>query len=305
MQNPFIKDNENCPWLKITGPIPKNYLIEKNDLFSEINKKKEEILYKLKKENYLYITISDKIDIFYLPYSINKINIVTNQELNKINNALIDKIKLETLNNMSCLISHHYDDNIATLKIISFEKDEEFNMISLKDIINESTEKKEIKRKEINLALNKFIPLIEKTLLTHIKNMVDEENTESIFKKPSLISFNNYSGLFENLFKYDLSSLQDISNQLLNQHFQQYVGKGYKINFEKDEIKISLDEDLINEKLYNCEECSDSNLLCNICKIYKKNIALNCGHLFCPKCCSSANCFICSQKIEYKTKIYL
>eukprot|EP01080_Neovahlkampfia_damariscottae_P002726 gene2726-3921_t len=73
-----------------------------------------------------------------------------------------------------------------------------------------------------------------------------------------------------------------------------------------EEIKSNLKNMNIDKPIEDKEE--EDYKLCTVCFVNEKNIALNCGHLFCSDCLSilpENNCPICRVEIKNKIKIFL
>jgi len=81
------------------------------------------------------------------------------------------------------------------------------------------------------------------------------------------------------------------------------ISKNYDNMYESTVIEISIKKPKKEEqKLLESENEFDR---CPICKIYKKNIALNCGHLFCAECSKNTNCGMCNKVVSQRLQIYL
>jgi hypothetical protein len=65
-------------------------------------------------------------------------------------------------------------------------------------------------------------------------------------------------------------------------------------------VRSILDEIIDEEKSYV------DNMTCTICMVNKKQICLDCGHLFCNTCSNNlkGECFICKKPYKNKIKIY-
>ena len=306
MSNSGVNDNSainNNPWIKYAGVLPKSYS-SNDEIINGINEKIVDIRTKLARHNYVYIIIGKKYDALILDDNVSKVNMIVDGDI-ILNSEIISKLKLG-ISEFNCYFDYSKHGNIyGLIKIVTTNIDSDFKMLNLKEIKNEINKKNEIKKCEIKKFVDKFIPLIEKTILDVVTQSIENNIMICIFKKPPIFDFTLFFENDNTLKYYSNFFIQRIINEILTEHFVKYEINGYKIEFVDDLVKINIDQDEIFEIENNCEKTDELNLLCDICKLYKKNIAINCGHVFCPKCCDTDICYVCSGKIFKKTKIYI
>jgi hypothetical protein len=306
MSKPSTNDHflmNNNPWIKYTGVLPKSNSFD-DEVLTAINEKIVDIKNKLSRHNYVYVIVSKKYDALILDDDVSKVNVVVNSDI-ILNKEIISKIKLE-LSEFNCYFDYGKHGSIyGLIKIVSTTVDNSFKMLNLKEIKDEINRKNGIKKCEVKKFVDKFIPLIEKTILNVITQSIENKIATCVLKKPSIFDLTLF---FENddvLKYYSGSFVQETINEILSDHFVKYETNGYKVVFVDDLVKINIDQDEIYEIENNCEKTTELNLLCDICKLYKKNIAINCGHIFCPKCCDTEICYVCNAQIFKKIKIYM
>jgi len=200
------------------------------------------------------------------------------------------------------------------------------DLINGEELIKKYNEVEKLIAKEKRIFIKNFTELIHDKLKKEI-NVAYENTTlktefllhffprfgngsKHIFKNfPQLknkVDFSNYhqkESFYALLGKEQVEYLNDQYNHLNYEVYYEYDTEYYfcfkfKVceieNFEIDNFTGQLIET-------DCEQ-----IQCLICKTYKKNVALNCGHLLCPMCVSKiSKCPFCETKIGRKQKVFI
>jgi hypothetical protein len=145
------------------------------------------------------------------------------------------------------------------------------------------------------------------------KHLININHGVSNRFKQNLYMYKNY--IFTDVYKL-IEGLIYIICDKLN---EKYISKGFEINVKSIGEPAESDPDYTlqvfticiyqeTQKTIPLEETNNEDLQCSICKDNKKNIAINCGHLFCLKCISELDnntCPSCNEHIITKLPIYL
>jgi hypothetical protein len=206
---------------------------------------------------------------------------------------------------------------------------------SIKDTTIKFIPDNQIITKEVNKSIKTLVDenisyydkldytLIAKTIYTNLHNQMKnnlETKRFTIENNHLSYSVGLYNSELENLCqilnpntKYILENIiLDKLNKLANDDYNDYnylfkISNDYS-NIFKLEFILNIPLTPITEKKITCIETNIEPLQCDICHKYKKDTALNCGHIYCYNCLldiKDTKCPYCRQSITSKKPVFL
>jgi hypothetical protein len=211
--------------------------------------------------------------------------------------------------NSNILFSSNVTDN---KKIYDFVAAENIKT-KIESTDNNNTNDKNIKNMYFTYFENLFFKATNK-----MKDFaVNETTSVSIVTQELLDKIHTMSNVIDNQFSFNkkIYTISGVDTLLvdLSEDIEDYLNhkyKGFQIklntNFGVHKLKVSLkekDDDIISDITTETQGNT-----CEICKVNKKIMAINCGHIFCWSCLDSIqnqNCPKCSAHISKKLRVFL